>query len=215
MMKKLPFAANLEFLKHEARATQKRLQTTLSHAQFILAKEYGFSSWTRLKIYVEALAVRGHSPTALCQKILGLLPTPNALSAAFARLPLADILALRQTLTPSQLAEVVSALRGALHHIQPRVRFDAAMALDHLCDDTCTSELLACYQTPSLKFAALHFMLYRVMPAKLCHLGIGILFGYKLYKSPCMTRTLEFDWLRYKPCVRVAIQRCCQFSKPV
>jgi hypothetical protein len=157
-MKKLPPAANLEFLKNEARDKQKFEQTTLSQAQFALAKEYGFSSWTRLKIYVEALAVRGHSPQALCQKILGLLPHPDALCAAFARMPLSTILTLRQTLNPSQLALVVSALRGALKHPQPRVRFNAAMALDHMGDKTCTAALLECLSDPipRVRRAALH-----------------------------------------------------------
>jgi hypothetical protein len=157
-MKKLPFSANLEFLKNEARDKQKFEQTTLSQAQFTLAREYGFSSWTRLKIYVEALSMRGHSPDALCQKMLGLLPNPNALCAAFARMPLSQILALRQTLSSIQLAQVVAALCGALTHTQPRVRFNAAMALDHMGNDTCTSALLGCLSdpVPRVRRAALH-----------------------------------------------------------
>jgi acetyltransferase (GNAT) family protein len=68
-MRHLPDRPNLDQLRHQARELQRAaaagdpdatrrlqvvsLKTTLSAAQLALAREYGFSSWTRLKAEVE------------------------------------------------------------------------------------------------------------------------------------------------------------------
>lgn len=54
MSKQLPERPSLEYLKNEAKALKKAHGLSkLSEAQFAVAKEYGFPSWTRLKQYVE------------------------------------------------------------------------------------------------------------------------------------------------------------------
>ena len=88
----LPASANLEHLKKQAKdllaalrrndpAAHARWHTvdpqhsqllsssvpamvSLSHAQFVLAREYGFASWPRLKRHVEALAAARQAPSA-------------------------------------------------------------------------------------------------------------------------------------------------------
>jgi hypothetical protein len=70
MSRELPARPNLDFLKNEAkdrlgdlRRTDPRAQ--LSDAQFVLANDYGFASWPKLKAHVESLAAAAdHSPLA-------------------------------------------------------------------------------------------------------------------------------------------------------
>lgn len=55
-------------------------------------------------------------------------------------MPLGDILALRGFLLESErIKEVVAALCAALKHPEAQVRFNAAIALDHMGDQSCTN----------------------------------------------------------------------------
>jgi hypothetical protein len=61
---KLPARANLEHLKNEAKQRLRtmraeRAEVRLSEAQLLVARGYGFSSWRKLKSYVEALSSFG------------------------------------------------------------------------------------------------------------------------------------------------------------
>ncbi len=59
MSKSLPDRPNLEHLKNEAKALKKsQAIAQLSEAQFLVAKEYGFASWSKLKQYVEGFDSR-------------------------------------------------------------------------------------------------------------------------------------------------------------
>jgi hypothetical protein len=62
----LPSHPSLEHLKKQARARLRELHRTnpgakLADAQHLMAKEYGFASWAKLKAYVEMIAQSGGS----------------------------------------------------------------------------------------------------------------------------------------------------------
>ncbi len=57
---KLPARANLEHLRNEARQRLKAMRShnaaaRLSEAQLLVARSYGFASWRKMKLYVDAL----------------------------------------------------------------------------------------------------------------------------------------------------------------
>ena len=69
MSRNLPFHPNLEHLKKQAKDLLRRLKLQnnslkLADAQNILAHEYGFASWPKLKIYVESLPPRAEEVRA-------------------------------------------------------------------------------------------------------------------------------------------------------
>lgn len=147
----------------------------LADAQLVLAREYGFPNWARLKTYVEAA---GRSPTtanprdqrrsARRQFVRELAASllswsrqhdAQALGARFALMPLRDILAVREHLSAlGKLPVVVGGLIEGLLHPHPRVRFDCANALDHLADERCAEPLrqLLGDPVPRVRRAALH-----------------------------------------------------------
>ncbi|WP_019586813.1 HEAT repeat domain-containing protein [Deinococcus apachensis] len=199
-MRQLPAAPSLEHLRRQAKSLLKaflsghpgarerfsvylpRLVTLedrrarLADAQFVLAWEYGFPGWARLKTYVEAVerfAMAAPDPRAerrlarrqFVHDLAASLLTwsrhhdPQALGARFARMPLHDILAVRKHLDASgELADVVGGLIEGLGHGQPRVRFDCANALDHLVDERCAEPLRHLLSDPvsRVRRAALH-----------------------------------------------------------
>ncbi|HET9937728.1 MAG TPA: hypothetical protein VFQ28_02985, partial [Gaiella sp.] len=55
----LPDRPNLEHLRKQAKALRRERGTTLSDAQYELARSYGFSSWPRLVRHVQALGTAG------------------------------------------------------------------------------------------------------------------------------------------------------------
>ena len=60
----LPDAPNLDWLRKQAKRRLETLRATdpsarLADAQFVLAKEYGFSSWRALKAHVDSLGIDG------------------------------------------------------------------------------------------------------------------------------------------------------------
>lgn len=205
-MPHLPTSPNLEYLKQQAKTLLKALRALepdalrrataqfpglasgrdvqpphiqLADAQLLLAREYGFSSWPRLKAYVEALTVdvvgpatplapltKGRSARQQFVHELGetLLTwsrqhdTP-ALGARFAELPLRDILAVRKCLTvEGNVGVVVDGLLEGLGHSKPRVRFNCTDALDHMADERCAEPLRERLgdSVPRVRRAALH-----------------------------------------------------------
>ena len=59
-LRTLPARANLEHLKNEAKQRLKTMRShnsaaRLSEAQLLVARDYGFSSWRKMKLYVDAL----------------------------------------------------------------------------------------------------------------------------------------------------------------
>ena len=60
MSRQLPKSPNLEYLKKEAKELRRGMpQAKLADAQHVLANEYGFATWAKLKAHVEALQ---HTP---------------------------------------------------------------------------------------------------------------------------------------------------------
>ncbi len=60
MSRTLPPRPNLDFLKKEAKRLladlrQTRPESMLADAQHVLAIDYGFASWRKLKAYVESI----------------------------------------------------------------------------------------------------------------------------------------------------------------
>src|SRR5262245_58753146 len=60
----LPDAANIDWLRKQAKRRLKELRETrpdaqLSDAQFELARQYGFASWRALKTHIDALTIDG------------------------------------------------------------------------------------------------------------------------------------------------------------
>ena len=68
MSRNLPQSPNLEHLKKQAKVRLRDLQRTnpgakLSHAQHVIAMEYGFSTWTKLKAHVESRSGTARDPS--------------------------------------------------------------------------------------------------------------------------------------------------------
>ncbi len=159
-MSKLPSKPNLEHLKNQAKKKQSLQKITLAQAQFSLAKDYGFLSWTRLKNFVEAKAIRLSRPSVLTKELLEFaILDGTALGSRFALMPLHEILSVRNyAFEAGVLRILVDGLLLGCTHAKPRVRFDCAMALDHMADRSCTSTLRKLMQDPipRVRRAAIH-----------------------------------------------------------
>jgi hypothetical protein len=156
------------------------LQARLADAQLVVAREYGFASWPRLKRYIAALpARRATVEVAESTREAALTATPRQariaeLAAKIVELarnraieqvlacmviPSRDLMALRAELVQSGgYTLLVDALLQGLEHMSPRVRFDAAQAMDHFADARCAAPLRRCLSDPipRVRWAALH-----------------------------------------------------------
>jgi HEAT repeats len=154
----------------------------LADALRIIAREYGFPSWPKLKAHVEAVR-SGHEIEATASAAAPRLPEPRIsarkrfihqlgeqirelaeqqdVETLLARLclPLRDILAVREYLVESgRYPALVDTLLKGLEHPRPRVRYDAAHLMDHLADERCAEPLrrLLSDPVPRVRRAALH-----------------------------------------------------------
>jgi HEAT repeat protein len=156
------------------------VQARLADAQLVVAREYGFTSWPRLKLYITALPARRASvEVAESTREAALTDTPRQariaqLAAKIVELarnkaieqvlacmviPSRDLMALRAELVQSGgYTLLVDALLQGLEHLSPRVRFDAAQAMDHFADARCAAPLRRCLSdpVPRVRWAALH-----------------------------------------------------------
>lgn len=144
----------------------------LADAQRVVAREYGFASWAKLKAYVEAVAAneaRAYPEPSVRRRFLRGLAgelvasarrgDAEALGARFATMPLRDILAVRDLLVSTgRVRVVVDGLLEGLDDARPRVRFDCAGALDHMADERCAVPLRRLLEdpVPRVRRAALH-----------------------------------------------------------
>jgi HEAT repeats len=183
--KKLPSKPNLEYLKSQARellrlsleqdfTTLERINAftssqdlKLADAQFVIAREYGFPNWARLKTYVEALQP---TPNASSRKAFVHDLTAQTLEAArvgdlkflaekLLLMPLRDILGLRERVVQLGMhAQLVNGLLAGLKSPDDRVRYACAGALDHLADERCAAPLEESLSDPEprVRRAALH-----------------------------------------------------------
>src|SRR4051794_12177773 len=150
----------------------------LADAQLVIAREYGFASWPKLKRHIEALAAqpalvleqmpvipRRESPykqriRQLAERIL-----ESAASGAIRQvleylvIPARDGLALRDYLVESGgYTQLVDVLLANVDHPHPRTRFLVAQAMDHFADARCAEPLRAMLSdvVPRVRWAALH-----------------------------------------------------------
>ena len=163
----LPVNPNLEHLKFQAKALLRSARAgdqvalerfrsvnasepKLSSAQFIIAAEYGFLNWARLKTYVAALQL--HSLRSTLRRTYIHQLAHNLLEAARTRdlkalsagviLPLRDLLDLRSRVVALGLhAVLVDGLLAGLESPQSQVRYLCADAIDHLADERCAVPL--------------------------------------------------------------------------
>jgi HEAT repeat protein len=151
---------------------------TLADTQLVIAREYGFASWPRLKRQIEALVAQQpvtlpqapvvpHRESPYKQRIRQLADRilESAASGAIRQvleylvIPARDILALREYLVESGgYTRLVDALLAGVDHPHPRVRFLVAQALDHFADARCAAPLHAMLRdaVPRVRWAALH-----------------------------------------------------------
>jgi HEAT repeat protein len=84
---------------------------------------------------------------------------PKTIGEHFALMPLRTILELRKHLLETgQHVLLVDGLLVGLNHPEPRVRYNCALAMDHIADDRCAEPLRALLEdaVPRVRAAALH-----------------------------------------------------------
>ncbi len=148
----------------------------LSDALLVVAREYGFPSWQRLRAFVVAARAAQdvapemrsspppvETPSRIEQKAERLIAfaqqrdVERVLATIFA--PLRDMLAVRAYLVEHQAhAIVVDTLLEGLADPRPRLRFAAAQAMDHFADQRCEQPLrqLLDDPVPRVRWAAIH-----------------------------------------------------------
>ncbi len=198
MPRALPPNPSLEQLKHQAKDLLKTSRAldlqallrieqylpdraavaTLADTQLVIAREYGFASWPKLKRQIEALVAqqavaleqprivpRRESLHKLRIRQIAEHITESAASGAISQvlaalvIPARDILALREYLTErGGYTRLVDALLNGVDHPHPRVRFLVAQAMDHFADARCAAPLRAMLRdhVPRVRWAALH-----------------------------------------------------------
>lgn len=155
-------------------------QLALADAQLLIAREYGFASWLRLKAHIDVLAAAQPSRTGTtqhpdkhqlsrAQRVRVLEHAAQIVAAAQAG-DISEVLAalfmtsreeraLRQLLVEQNtFTLVVTALIEGAEHPAPRVRFLVAQAMDHYADERCATPLrrLLDDPVPRVRCAALH-----------------------------------------------------------
>jgi HEAT repeats len=180
MVQQLPDSPNLEHLRNQAKALLEafRIGDTnavhrvrsfssaepfkLSHAQFVIAREYGFQSWMRLKARVERpikISRRKQFVHDLADELLILASNDSVALAARMAIPLRGILEVRAHLFETKrLHLLVDGLLLGLEDARPKVRADCAGALDHFADERCAEPLLRLLSdpVPKVRRHALH-----------------------------------------------------------
>jgi HEAT repeats len=180
VIKILPDSPSLEHLRNQAKALFEAFRAgdtnavqrvrlfssaepfKLSQAQFVIAREYGFQSWTRLKARVERpekISRRKQFVRDLADELLALASSDIVALAARMAIPLRDILEVRAYLLETKsLRLLVDGLLRGLEHSRPKVRADCAGALDHFADERCAEPLtrLLSDPVPKVRRHALH-----------------------------------------------------------
>jgi hypothetical protein len=180
VIKILPDSPSLEHLRNQAKALLEAFRTgdveavrrvrmfssaepcKLAHAQFVIAREYGFPSWTRLKTRVERpakISRRKQFVRYLANELLMLASRDVIALAARMAIPLRDILEVRaHLLETKRLHLLVTGLLLGLEHQRPKVRADCAGALDHFADERCAEPLMHLLSdpVPKVRRMALH-----------------------------------------------------------
>jgi HEAT repeats len=180
VIKILPDSPSLEHLRNQAKALLEVFRVgdadavrrarmissaepfKLSHAQFVIAREYGFQSWMRLKIHVEhppKISRRKQFVRDLANELQTLASSDVVALAARMAISLRDILEVRtHLLETKRLHLLVDGLLLGLEHARPKVRADCAGALDHFADERCAEPLMRLLSdpVPKVRRHALH-----------------------------------------------------------
>jgi hypothetical protein len=153
----------------------------LAAAQHVLAREYGFASWPKLKQHVETVLAaqktlaaapampdnrearritRQQRTQALAERLIAAAQKPD-LGQLFQALilPGHDLLTVRAYLVEHQAhAGLIDALLRGVDDPQARTRFLTAQAMDHFADARCAEPLrrLLHDRVPRVRWAALH-----------------------------------------------------------
>jgi hypothetical protein len=150
----------------------------LAHAQLVIAREYGFASWPKLRRQIEMLAAQPalaveqtrvipDRASPYTQRIRQLADRilESAASGAIRQvleylvIPARDGLALRDYLVENGgYTQLVDVLLANVDHPHPRTRFLVAQAMDHFADVRCAAPLRAMLSdaVPRVRWAALH-----------------------------------------------------------
>jgi hypothetical protein len=225
MPRTLPARPNLEHLRRQAKALLKAYEAgdsdaqrlfaqylpstaldrnerqapdrvLLAHALFIIAREYGFASWPKLKQQIETIALeqrtllqtddrddgRQRRKVAHQQRIaqtaeqLVILARDRQYDRLFAalKIPARDIVAVRSYLVEHAMyATLIDALLLSIAHTNARLRFWGAQAMDHFADQRCAEPLrrLLDDPMPRVRWAALHSL--QCAECKLAPLAAG------------------------------------------
>jgi len=201
MPRALPTLPNLEQLKNQARdllnayragdtVAQRRVEQyvpqasvrthgiVLAHALTIVAREYGFTSWPRLKQHVEALLAEratqvtptpakrpARSPwrqhiQQIAEQLIG-FATRGEIEQVLSALciPARDGDAVRAYMVErGTYTLLVDVLLANVDHPRARVRFGVAQAMDHFADQRCAEPLRRMLRdpVPRVRWAAIH-----------------------------------------------------------
>lgn len=206
MQPSLPLRPNLEHLKRQAKdllkayragdpATRRLVERYgarqlepgpartlgLADAQHILAREYGFASWPKLKQHVETVLAAQHTLAAApampdnraarrqarelqtqaqAERLTAAAQEPD-LGKLFQALilPRHDLVTVRAYLVDHQAyAAIINALLRGVDDPRARTRFLTAQAMDHFADPRCAEPLrrLLHDPIPRVRWAALH-----------------------------------------------------------
>jgi hypothetical protein len=180
VIKILPDPPSLEHLRNQAKALLEAFRAgdanaiqrvraissaepfKLAHAQFVIAREYGFQSWPRLKARIERpakISRRKQFVRDLADELLTLASSDVVALAMQMTIPLRDIVDVRaHLLETKRLHLLVDGLLLGLEHGRPKVRADCAGALDHFADERCAEPLMRLLfdPVPKVRRMALH-----------------------------------------------------------
>ena len=137
----------------------------LAHAQAVLAREAGFSSWPQLKVYVESprFVRRPRGPKKLPSfsrleelyaYTLGLVARGDPAALAVELPPggwygrTTAVLLREMFLERSTLDEVIALIVKGLDHANAKVRYECAHLLDSFGDDRCVQTLVRLLEDP-------------------------------------------------------------------
>lgn len=178
MPRSLPDRPDLRHLRDEARAMQRAAEPPLrlTAAQSLLARDYGFASWPKLKAHVEALSA--NPPVRSDAEVLAerwfeiaeggdASALGRALAVGKGRMQRAR--AVMQT-SPRRYRRFLEFLVAGLKDFRSRIRFEMAHALDTFGDEACREPLEALFNDPVPR---VRWMSMHALSCHACGQGLG------------------------------------------
>jgi HEAT repeat protein len=200
----------------------------LMHAQTVLARRYGFASWSLLCGHVEQILAEGsmshlrdrrQTPAQMAERI-ALAAEQGDLGALFAALRIGkrDSNTVRTMLvTQGRFPLIVDALLSGVSHPSARVRFLTAQAFDHWADERCGAALWVLLRdpTPRVRWAALHSLqcaACKLAPVTVAVDLVGTIAALALHDPSVKVRRVaawELAQLCPEPQARTALEQVC------